>query len=291
VSAALYERDPTQYVAAFETYLQGWEGSDEERDLASWITFAAVGSDDPDIFRFVALGYVTATWESWADDVGDRRLGLFENMRRRSDRDCAERGIPAELYDLVYGINVISVQIPNFARPGDESLTDRLDLIWEQVVLGNTQFESTPTEETLLGLRNFYNKGIGLYLFLRWWQALDEQAIPHGERWSDIGLVPVYDDRLADFELPMTIRDCTLDETDTLGYEIRSPGKFGGQHLTAFLAEGDVANILRFVVSGRLGTRAVKMPQTSHIDLLRDLGFQEATSRTVSAIGSRAGVA
>jgi len=276
VSAAVYEADPNQYVADFEKYLQSWEGSDEERDLASWITIAAVGEDAPDVFRFVALGYITATWESWTDDIGDRRLGLFENMRRKSDRDCAERGIPEELYDVIYGTNVISVQLSDFAGAGDDSLSDRLDLLWEQVVLRNTEFESPPSEETLVGLHSFYNKGIGLYLFLQWWQALDEREIPYSERWSDIGLAPLYDDPLAGLEFPLTIRGCTLDETDTLGYEIRSPGKLGGYHLTTFIAEGEVANLLRFVTSGRLGTRTVKVPEPSHVDVLRELGFQEA---------------
>jgi hypothetical protein len=89
--------------------------------------------------------------------------------------------------------------------------------------------------------------------------------------------VQMEEDRLAGLELPAIIRGCTVDEADTLGYEIRSPGKLGGEHATAFLAEGDHANVTQIVTSGRLGTRAVKLPESSHIDVLRDLGFQEAT--------------
>lgn len=272
----LYERDPAAYLAEFEDYLRGWEGSDEERDLAAWLTVGAVGSDDESIFRFIALGYIAATWESWTDEIAEHRLGSFENMRQKSDRECAERGIPEELYDLVYGSNLMSVQIGELARPVDASLIERLDLIFEQVVVKNTTFEEPPDEKTLLGLRTFFDLGIGLYLFLRWWEANDDRGVPYDERWNDIGLVQVHEDRLGGLDLPMTIRGCTIDQTDMLGYEIRSPGKFGGEQLTAFLAEGDVANIVQLVTSGRLGTRTVKVPEPTHIDVLRDLGFQQA---------------
>lgn len=277
MSAAVYEQDPAQYVAEFETYLQSWEGTDEERDLAEWVVYASTGENEPHLFRFVALGYITASWETWADNFADRRVGLFENMRRKSDRDCGAAGVPKELWDVIYGTNVISAQIPDFARVDDDTLIDRLHLIFEQVVLMNTEFESPPNEETLGGLRAFFNNGVALYLFLQWWQALDEREIPYGTRWSDIGLAPIYDNRLADVPFPMTIRGCTIDESDTLGYEIRSPGKLGGEHLTVFLAEGEHANVIQIATSGRLGTRAVKLPESRHIDVLRDLGFEEAT--------------
>jgi hypothetical protein len=277
VSAALYERDPGQYLAEFDAYLQGWKGSDEEGDIVGWLVYASTGEDNADIFRVVARGYITATWETWADDLGDRRIGLFENVHRKSDRDLAERGVPEGLWDLVYGTKVITTQIAEFARAGDATLADRLDLIFDQIVLANTDFEVQPNDETLGGLRNFFCNGVALYLFLNWWQAHDERGTPYPERWSDIGHVQIEEDRLAGLELPATIRGCTVDEADTLGYEIRSPGKLGGAHATAFLAEGDHASITQIVTSGRLGTRTVTVPESSHVDVLRDLGFQEAT--------------
>lgn len=277
MSAAEFERDPDQYIDDFDAYLQSWEGSHDEHTLAEWIAYASTGENDPDLVRFVALGYIAATWEVWAEDIGERRVGSFENMRRKSDRRLAERGAPEELWDLIYGTNVISVQVPEWAAAGDETLARRLDAIFEQVVIANTQFEAPPSEETLGGLRTFFDRGIALHLFLRWWKAKDELGVPPLERWSDLGLVQLYEDRLAGLELPATIRGCTVDETDTLGYEICSRGKFGGEHVTAFLAEGEHANVTQIVTSGRLGTRPVKVPEPSHVDVLRDLGFDEAT--------------
>lgn len=169
------------------------------------------------------------------------------------------------------------MQVSRFGGEDDDSLSERLDLLWKEVVLRNTTFESPPSEQTLLGLRSFYNKGIALYLFLQWWQALDERGVPYSERWSDIALASIADDRLAGLEFPATIRGCTLDETDTLGYEIRSHGRLGGYHVTTFLVEGDLVKILHSVTSGPLGTRSVKVPEPRHVDVLRDLGFQEAT--------------
>jgi hypothetical protein len=228
------------------------------------------------MFRFIALGYVAASWEHWAHNLGDKRLGLTENMRRKTARESAEQGIPEEMFDTIYGSYVMAATIAEHAAQGDDTLIDRLTLIFEQVVLRNTEFESTPTEETRLGLQSFFDVGVGLNLFLRWQHGMEENGVAEADRWDDLALAPIYDDRVVNIPLPATMGDCILDETDTLGYEIRSDARLGGYHLTTFLAEGDVANIVQTVTSGRLGTRSVKMPESRHIDVLRDLGFQEA---------------
>jgi hypothetical protein len=48
--------------------------------------------------------------------------------------------------------------------------------------------------------------------------------------------------------------------------------------LVARVGRSEVANILEFVTSSRVGTRATKLPEPTHVDLLRNLGLAEAVS-------------
>lgn len=270
----VYERDPEQYLAEFQDYLSSWESTELEGELTAWAARSISGDDDHDVFRMVALGYVAASWERWSEEIGDEALGLFGNTRRKQEREYSARGIPNSMFGAIYGSSIMRTRLADCARPDDGTLEHRLALIFERVLV--PLFEVRPSDTELVGVRATFDLGVGLHLFLRWQRKMDERGVDDAERWADLELANLHGDRVGQLELPMTIHGCVLDEADMFGYEIRSEGKWGVYHATTFLSEGSVANITQTLTSGRLGTREVKKPEPRHIDVLRDLGFEEA---------------
>lgn len=157
---------------------------------------------------------------------------------------------------------------------GDTTLDARLDAGFDFLVVPH--FEAPPSDEVLYAFRATYDLGIGLRLYFLWCARMDELGIDQLARWADLELATelMGGDRLEGLEFPFRIHGCGVDLTDTLGYEIRSSGPLGGEHVTRFLPEGDEASIVSAEKVGRIaGARSVDVPLPRHVEVLREFGF------------------
>lgn len=271
---AQFEESPERYVEAFGSFLDDFVSTDEEESLTGVVAYSVTGSENEDIFRLVGLGYVAGLWEDWNPTIEETSLGLFSNLREKEEREYTEQGIPSELFDVVYGVNMIAIRLSDFVRPDDTSLDERLGLLFERFLL--PLFEEQPEGVELSGVRHTFDLGVALRVFLLWQEQMDKRGVPEEERWSDMSLVATAPDPLSGLDFPVSLHGCTLDLSDTFGYEIRSGGPLGASHVTVFRSEGELAHIMSAAKGGRLGFREMQVPTPRHVDVLRDLGFAEA---------------
>lgn len=275
--ATLFEHDPEAYWVALDAYINGWEGDEEERNATYWLAHAVNPIDDDSIFRIVALGYIVGSYESWSRSGLSERIGLFANLREKEERELAETGIEGGAFNLVYGCRIFSARIADLAVEDDSTQGQRLDLAFQRLVI--EKFETSPSAEEIPMLRSVFDLGVAQRLYWLWQVNMDELGLDEDERWADLEFAsePYGGDRLAELEVPLEIRGCVVDLTDTLGYEIRSERRMGGHDVSVFLAHGDRAEIITSAKTGRSGSRKVKTPHPRHIDVLRDLGYTTAT--------------
>jgi len=82
--------------------------------------------------------------------------------------------------------------------------------------------------------------------------------------------------RVKNREVPFTSHGCTVEEAMLpSSYLIRSSGAFGGENVTGFRAQDDLALIFMVSKRGLLGTRKLNTPVERHVDVLRELGFKQ----------------
>jgi hypothetical protein len=273
--ASEWANDPQVYVSGFDAYLDAYVSTEEEADAVGWLSRSLTGPDEDDgVFRLIGLGYIVGSYEDWSEDALSESVGLFSNFRQKMEREYEANGVHPDAYDLVYGSNILSIRISEFAVEGDDTLLTRVDAGFERhaapLLVGPL------SDDELLAYRTMYDLGIGLRLFFLWSARMDELGFDAESRWADLEIASelVGGDRLTEAEFPLRINGCVVDLADTLGYEIRSDGPAGGQHVTRFLAEGEEANILSAQKSGRLlGSREVDVPLPRHVDVLRAFGF------------------
>jgi hypothetical protein len=140
------------------------------------------------------------------------------------------------------------------------------------------KLDTPPTSEEELNVRSVFDLGIAQHLYWLWWTNMDELGISQDERWADLEVASELHggDPVAGLSLPVEVRGCVVDFTDTLGYEIRSEGRVGSRDVSVFIAKGEEAQILSSVKTGWTGSRKVNLPNPRHIEVLRELGFHRA---------------
>lgn len=273
-----WTRDPDAYVQGVVAFADTFEAREDEANAIGWLAQSVTGDTDDDlVVRLVGLGYIAAAFEDWNEDALSEPIGLTANFRAKNERAWKAKGLHPEVYDLVWASNIFRTRIAKSVTEGDSTQDERLATAFGALVV--PMFDERPVDANLRNMRVTFNLGIGLRLAFLWSARMDGLGFGDEERWADLEVASdlMGGDRLEGLALPISIHGCLLTLADGFGYEIRSEGPFGGQHITSFLAAGAEADITSIIKTGRVGgTRPMRNPLPRHVDVLRDLGFQTA---------------
>jgi hypothetical protein len=226
----------------------------------------------------VALGFLAGQLEEWRrEELAEHRISTI--WREEMEAEMAMRfddEWDAEAWArIVFSVTHFASSLEEFCFDR-ERLDERLAFLCDATT--EDLFDDRLPDEMRRGLRTLFRFGVGLFLFVLWSSLMDDLNVPEHERWTDNFLVRPISDELISLDFPVRIRGCEVVREDLVGgYEIRSRGRLGARHWMRFRALGDVAEIVAIVTEGRLGTRAVRVPEPRHVDVLRELGFRYMT--------------
>jgi hypothetical protein len=276
----LYATDRDAYLAAFWALESNYQWSEAELDLVNALAFF-LGSEDveglPDV---VAMGYLSGLLEAWRSELAECRITtiwrdyLESDIARKFNKDW---DIPA-WSRIIYSVMEFRSELEHYAYDSPR-LFDRLRVIADSVgerVFTSVEVDKKSFKEWQKSWREFHCCGVALCLYTAWLNLMDDLGVPEHERWTENFRARPISDALVSLDFPIDAGSCELDREDLIGgYEIRSRNRRGTQHKTRFRAIGDTAEIVGIVVESRRSTKIIDVPEASHVDVLRKLGFSE----------------
>ena len=201
------------------------------------------------------------------------KLGLFVGIRENARVSYREQGLPHELFEPVYAVNLIRLKLEDFAAPGD-TMMSRLDHVFDRLVI--PMFSNEPQGNEREGIRNVYDLGVANAVVGRWWAQMGNLGLDDNLWLGEVEFVQDAPDGLAEAQLPIVTRNgCRLTRDDIRGYLLSYDGSIGAVHEMRFTAEAETANIWQMLKDGKLGRREEKTPLPRHVGALRELGFEQ----------------